>query len=99
MSVAARPVISPARHADRLERAAAATQAHGLDALLVGVGPDLRYLTGYLAMPLERLTMLVVPRDDDAGPVIARRRDRRPSPRAWGGRSGRQWRGRDPDLR
>ena len=33
---------------------------HGFDALLVGVGPDLRYLTGYEAMPLERLTMLVV---------------------------------------
>ena len=28
--------------------------------LLVAVGPDLRYLTGYEAMPLERLTMLVV---------------------------------------
>ena len=27
--------------------------------LLIGVGPDLRYLTGYEAMPLERLTMLV----------------------------------------
>jgi Xaa-Pro aminopeptidase len=28
--------------------------------VLVTVGPDLRYLTGYVAMPLERLTMLVV---------------------------------------
>jgi Xaa-Pro aminopeptidase len=60
MSPADRPVISPARHAERLERALAATAAHGLDGLLVGVGPDLRYLTGYLAMPLERLTMLVL---------------------------------------
>jgi Xaa-Pro aminopeptidase len=33
----------------------------GLDALLVGVGADLRYLAGYEAMPLERLTLLVVP--------------------------------------
>ena len=31
-----------------------------------GSGPDLEYLTGYRAMPLERLTMLVVPA---AGPV------------------------------
>jgi len=60
VNVAARPIISPARHARRLERALEATTAHGLDGLLVGVGPDLRYLTGYLAMPLERLTMLVL---------------------------------------
>lgn len=60
MSATARPVISAARHVERLERAVAATAAHGLGALLVGVGPDLRYLTGYLAMPLERLTMLVI---------------------------------------
>ena len=37
-----------------------ARRCAGFDALLVGVGPDLRYLTGYEAMPLERLTMLVV---------------------------------------
>jgi len=30
--------------------------------LLVGVGSDMRYLTGYAAMPLERLTLLVLPR-------------------------------------
>jgi Xaa-Pro aminopeptidase len=32
----------------------------GVAALLIGVGSDLRYLTGYEAMPLERLTLLVV---------------------------------------
>ncbi len=32
----------------------------GIDALLLSAGPDLVYLTGYEAMPLERLTMLVV---------------------------------------
>ncbi len=37
----------------------------GVDCLLVGVGADLRYLTGYEGMPSERLTMLVVPRDDE----------------------------------
>lgn len=32
-----------------------------IDVLLVSVGRDLPYLTGYEAMPLERVTMLVVP--------------------------------------
>lgn len=35
----------------------------GLDALVVAPGPDLRYLTGYDAIPMERLTALVLPRD------------------------------------
>ena len=33
-----------------------------IDVLLLSVGRDLPYLTGYEAMPLERLTMLVLPR-------------------------------------
>lgn len=41
-----------------------------LDALLLSVGADLPYLTGYQAMPLERLTMLVVPRSGDAVLVL-----------------------------
>lgn len=56
----ARPVVPATRFAERLARAGEATQTGGLDALLIGVGSDLRYLTGYEAMPLERLTMLVV---------------------------------------
>lgn len=36
-----------------------------VDAVLLSVGHDLPYMTGYTAMPLERLTMLVVPRDGD----------------------------------
>ena len=44
----------------------------GVDVLLLSVGHDLPYLTGYLAMPLERLTMLVVPRDDQATLVVPR---------------------------
>ena len=55
-----RPVIAAQRYADRLVRAGEAAARGGLDALLIGVGSDLRYLTGYEAMPLERLTMLVV---------------------------------------
>jgi Xaa-Pro aminopeptidase len=56
--------------ADRLARARAAMATAGVDALLVSVGPDLPYLTGYEAMPLERLTMLVVPRADEATLVV-----------------------------
>ena len=44
----------------------------GLEAILVGVGPDLRYLTGYPAMPLERLTMLVIPAQGDLALVVPR---------------------------
>ena len=47
-------------------------QRAGVDVLLVSVGSDLPYLTGYEAMPLERLTMLVVPRDGEATLVIPR---------------------------
>lgn len=50
---------------DRLDRARAATRAAGLDALLVSPGPDLAYLTGYDAKPLERLTCLVLPAHGD----------------------------------
>ena len=57
---------------DRLARARASMEANGVDTLLVSVGSDLPYLTGYEAMPLERLTMLVVPRDGDATLVIPR---------------------------
>jgi Xaa-Pro aminopeptidase len=60
VTLAARPVVPGTRFAERLERAVAATAAAGLDALFIGVGSDLRYLTGYEAMPLERLTMLVI---------------------------------------
>ena len=40
--------------------------------MLLSVGPDLPYLTGYEAMPLERLTMLVLPVDGDATLVVPR---------------------------
>jgi Xaa-Pro aminopeptidase len=50
---------------DRLDRAQLAAAAAGLDALLLTPGADLRYLTGYSAMPLERLTCLVLPASGD----------------------------------
>lgn len=57
---------------DRLAKVRDAMAREGVDTLLLSVGHDLPYLTGYLAMPLERLTMLVVPRDGDATLVIPR---------------------------
>lgn len=45
---------------------------HGVDVALLSVGPDLPWLTGYEAMPLERLTMLVLPADGDATLVVPR---------------------------
>ena len=39
-----------------------------VDVLLLSVGPDLPYFTGYEAMPLERLTMFVLPQRGD--PVL-----------------------------
>lgn len=49
---------------DRLDRARDLAAAQGIDSLLVTPGADLRYLTGYAAKPLERLTCLVVGPDD-----------------------------------
>src|SRR5512146_2377126 len=57
----ARPDIPADRYRTRLEAAQALAAERDLAGLLVGVGADLRYLTGYAAMPLERLTMLVLP--------------------------------------
>ncbi len=55
---------------DRLARVRQAMTEHDIDTLLLSVGHDLPYLTGYMAMPLERLTMLVVPRTAGATMVI-----------------------------
>ena len=55
----------------RMRRAQEAMGAQGVDALLLSVGHDLPYLTGYHAMPLERLTMLVLTADGDANLVVA----------------------------
>ncbi len=52
----------------RIARAQTALAAAGLDVLVVAPGSDLRYLTGYHAVPLERLTALVLP--VDGNPVL-----------------------------
>jgi Xaa-Pro aminopeptidase len=57
---------------ERSERVRARMGELDVDVLLLSVGPDLPYLTGYEAMPLERLTMLVLPREGDATLVVPR---------------------------
>jgi Xaa-Pro aminopeptidase len=66
------PVLDTAIYLDRLDRVRAEMARHEVDVMLVSVGLDMPYLTGYEAMPLERLTMLVVPRDGDATLVVPR---------------------------
>ena len=54
----------------RLARAQRLTAERGIDALLITPGANLRYLTGYHALPLERLTCLVLPADGDPALVV-----------------------------
>jgi Xaa-Pro aminopeptidase len=58
--------------AQRLRLAAEATGAAGLGALLLTPGPDLRYVTGYDAQQLERLTCLALPANGDPFLVVPR---------------------------
>jgi Xaa-Pro aminopeptidase len=50
--------------------AQAATAAAGLGALLLSPGADLRYLTGYDAHQLERLTLLVLPAEGEPTLIV-----------------------------
>lgn len=54
----------------RLATAQSAIAAAGLQALLIAPSADLRYLTGYQAHQLERLTCLVLPADGPATLVV-----------------------------
>ncbi len=54
--------------ASRIERVQSALADAGIEGLLISPGSDLRYLTGYDAKPLERLTALVLPQHGD--PVL-----------------------------
>jgi Xaa-Pro aminopeptidase len=58
--------------ATRLEAAREGLGRQGAAALLVGVGSDLQYLTGHVAHPMERLTMLVLPAAGPAAIVVPR---------------------------
>jgi Xaa-Pro aminopeptidase len=58
--------------AERMARLRAAMVGAENDVTKESVGADLPWLTGYRAMPLDRLTMLVVPVDDDATMFVPR---------------------------
>jgi Xaa-Pro aminopeptidase len=63
-------VTDSATRVRRLDRVRQEMAAGGVDALLLSHGADLPWLTGYRAMPLERLTVLVLPREGDAVIVV-----------------------------
>lgn len=67
----ARPTAATAR-VGRMARVRRAMGATGVDVLLLSLGADLPWLSGYEAMPLERLTMMVVPADAPATLVVPR---------------------------
>ena len=54
----------------RWRRAQEAAAAQGIDAVVLTPGANLRYLTGYDAKPLERLTALVVPSTGDPTLIV-----------------------------
>jgi Xaa-Pro aminopeptidase len=56
----------------RLAEVKAAVAAADLDAVLLTPGPDLRYVTGYDAHQLERLTCLVLPAQGDPLLIVPR---------------------------
>jgi Xaa-Pro aminopeptidase len=58
--------------AARLGLVREAVRAAGLDAVLLTPGPDLRYVTGYDAKQLERLTCLAVPAHGDPALFVPR---------------------------
>ncbi|MDQ6874383.1 MAG: Xaa-Pro peptidase family protein [Actinomycetota bacterium] len=66
--------------AGRLSLAQEQARRHGVEALVLTPGADLRYLTGYDALPLERLTCLVVSATGE--PVLVVPRLEEPAARA-----------------
>jgi Xaa-Pro aminopeptidase len=70
--ISARPTIPAARYRERMAAARSEAAADRYDAILVGVGADMRYLAGYPAMALERLTMLVIPAEGRPSLVVPR---------------------------
>jgi Xaa-Pro aminopeptidase len=72
MSDATLREIPAERFEARLAASRVAIAERSLAALLLSVGPDLRYLTGFVGEPMERLTLLLVPRDGPASFVVPR---------------------------
>lgn len=56
----------------RLQLVRRRMEATGIDTLLLSLGADLPWLTGYQAMALERLTMLVLPIEGEAIMIVPR---------------------------
>ena len=73
------PDVAAARRS-RWERVRGRMAELEVEALLLSLGADLPWLTGYTAMPLERLTMLVLPADGDATLVVPRLEEPRVEP-------------------
>jgi len=73
MSIGSPPEVAvdaPLVRAARFSRVRDRMRELEVDALLLSLGADLPWLTGYEAMALERLTMLVLPADDQATLVV-----------------------------
>jgi Xaa-Pro aminopeptidase len=68
----AAPTIPAERYGERIRRLRDLVDRSGVHAVLVGVGPDLHYLTAYDAMPLERLTMLAIAARQEPFVVVPR---------------------------
>jgi Xaa-Pro aminopeptidase len=68
MTAAAGSAGAVTRRANRMQQVRERMGELDIDALLLSHGADLPWLTGYRAMPLERLTLLVLPREAD--PVL-----------------------------
>ena len=66
--------------AERWDRVRARMTDLGVDVLLLSLGADLPWLSGYAAMPLERLTCLVLSTDDRATLVVPRLEEPRVEP-------------------
>jgi Xaa-Pro aminopeptidase len=61
---------APDALATRMDAVRAQMRTMGVDTLLLSLGADLPWLTGYAAMPLERLTMLIFPLEAEAILVV-----------------------------
>lgn len=66
------PGIPAERYGARLEAVRAALRDRGAAAVLLGPGAELRWLTGYAPLALERLTLLVVPAEGPAALFVPR---------------------------
>lgn len=66
------PIATTKDYLARIERVRTEMVRRDVDVVLLSVGHDLPYLTGYHAMPLERLTMLVVGRSGVSTMVVPR---------------------------